>query len=287
MLPLFAKWLMPAIVCSSLLLGANPVAAEPFKSGWKLIWHDEFKGPAGSRPDPAKWVYDVGNGDTNPGWGNNELERYSSSTENVFQDGFGHLVIRANRTLDGTFTSGRIKTQGRFSFIYGRIEARIKVPYAQGIWPTFWMLGAKFPEIPWPISGEIDIMENFGAGNHDAGANHGTLHGPGYAGAGLTAEYHLPDNKTVSDDFHIFSIEWSKNAVKYFVDGNCYATFAPENLPSGAAWVFNDTPFFLLLNVAVGGSPAPVGYPADKTHFPQDMLISYVRVYQRGSQRQE
>lgn len=253
-------------------------------AGWKLVWSDEFNGPANTPPDPAKWSYDSGNGSpSNPGWGNNELETYTTSIANVFQDGNGDLVLGALNT-GGGYTSGRIKTQNKFSFTYGLVTARIKIPYAQGIWPAFWMLGASFPEVQWPNCGEIDIMENFGVQNGDASVNHGTLHGPGDTGAGITGSYTLPNGLRFSDDFHIFSVEWTPSGVQFFVDGNLYAIVVRASMPAGWAAVLSK-PFFMLLNVAVGGFPAPVGYPDSTTTFPQQMLVDYVRVYRRPMER--
>ena len=253
-------------------LCALPLAAQrPFQS--RPVWSDEFNGTAGSAPDSSKWTYDVGNGR----WGNEELETYTASARNVFQDGQGHLVIRALKIANG-YTSGRIKTQGLYKFKYGIAEARIKIPYAQGIWPAFWMLGSDIDSVGWPACGEIDIMENFGVKAGDASTNHGTVHGPGYSdGAGITAKYVLPGGQLFSDAFHLFSVEWSPHVIKLAVDGNVYSTVTPASLPAGARWVFNKG-FFLLLNVAVGGDPA--GSPNASTSFPQDMLVDYVRVYQ-------
>jgi beta-glucanase (GH16 family) len=236
-------------------------------------WTDEFNGASGAAPDSSKWTYDLGGG----GWGNQELETYTNSTANVFQDGQGHLVIRALSTGNG-YTSGRIKTQGTYGFEYGTVEASIKIPYGQGIWPAFWMLGANIGTVGWPGCGEIDIMENFGAQAGDISTNRGTVHGPGYSGAnGITARYTLPGGAALSDAFHLFSLEWSPNRIKLLVDGNLYSTVTPSSLPAGTQWVFNSS-FFLILNVAVGG--LPVGSPNSSTTFPQDMLVDYVRVYQ-------
>jgi beta-glucanase (GH16 family) len=237
------------------------------------VWSDEFNGASGSAPDPSKWTYDLGGG----GWGNNELENYTNSTANVFQDGQGRLVIRAQSTGNG-YTSGRIKSQGLYEFEFGTVEASIKIPYAQGIWPAFWMLGANIGAVGWPACGEIDIMENFGAQAGDGSTNRGTVHGPDYSGAaGITAKYVAPDGELLSSGFHVYALEWLRNDIKLLVDGNVYSTVTLASLPAGAQWVFNSS-LFLLLNVAVGG--APVGPPNTTTVFPQDMLVDYVRVYQ-------
>ncbi len=246
-------------------------------TGWKLVWSDEFNGAANTAPDPTKWTYDLGGG----GWGNGEQEVYTNSTQNAYMDGQGHLVIQVLNS-NGSYTSARMKTQGLYSFTYGKAVARIKIPYAQGIWPAFWTLGADITTVPWPGCGEIDIMENFGVQNKDASTNHGTLHGPGYQGTGLTASYTLPNGRKLSDDFHLYQIEWAPGTVQLSVDGNVYSTVTTSNVPQGGSWVFDNNPLFFLLNVAVGSTstPAPVGPPTGTT-FPQQMLVDYVRVYQQ------
>ena len=229
------------------LLLAAPACAQTKQTTWKLLWADEFDGPANSAPDSAKWVYDLGRGQD--GWGNAELESYTNSTVNVFLDGNGHLVIRAIADGSGAYTSARLKTVTKFSFTYGKVEARIRIPYGQGIWPAFWMLGSSISSTGWPACGEIDIMENIGK---EPSTVHGTVHGPGYSGGrGITGTYALPSGK-FSDDFHVFTAVWSPGRLEFLVDGKSYHTVTPASLPSGAAWVFSK-PFFLLLNLAVGG----------------------------------
>lgn len=239
------------------------------------MWSDEFNGPANTPPDPSKWGYDLGGG----GFGNAELETYTNSPDNVSMDGNGNLVIHALRPTAGTYTSGRIKTQGKFSIAYGKIEARIKIPFGQGIWPAFWMLGANIQAVGWPNCGEIDIMENIGK---EPALIHGTVHGPGYSGAnGIGKPYALPSGQPFSNDFHVFTVVWSPNNLEFQVDGNAYFRVTPQSLPSGAKWVF-DKPFFLLLNLAVGGGWP--GYPDATTTFPQVMTVDYVRVYRSTTQ---
>ena len=251
----------------SICLAAPAIAAPPY---WTLIWADEFDGPAGSPPDPTKWAFDTGAGK----WGNQELETYTDSRDNSRLDGNGNLVIEARQPAPGQYTSARLKTQGLYAVEYGRIEARMKLPAGQGIWPAFWMLGIDIPQVGWPQCGEIDIMENIG---REPSVVHGTVHGPGYSGAnGIGQSYTLPDNSRFADDFHIFSVEWSQNGVQFFVDGQPYHTVRPSSLPQDTAWVFSH-PFFLLLNVAVGGSWP--GNPDATTVFPQQLLVDYVRVY--------
>jgi beta-glucanase (GH16 family) len=243
---------------------------------WPLAWSDEFDGPAGSQPDRATWLYDIGGS----GWGNDERQFYTDYPENVALDGNGNLLLTA-RASDGSlgchygpckYTSGRLLTRDRYEIHYGRIEARIKVPVGAGLWPAFWMLGADIGKVGWPASGEIDIMEYVGRWPNWV---LGTLHGPGYYGSsGIGTTFDL--GKPVADDFHTFAIEWRPGRIAWFVDGVQYHEATPAD-PEPSKWVF-DHPFFLLLNVAVGGT---LGGPvAPETVFPQTMAVDYVRVYQ-------
>lgn len=246
------------------------------KSQWVLTWSDEFNGPNGAPPDPAKWTFNLGGN----GWGNQELEYYTSRRENVRQEN-GNLVIEAIKEPftgpDGVhrdYTSARIVTEGRFAQKYGRFEARIKLPSGRGIWPAFWILGDDLKAAGWPACGEADIMENIGS---EPSINHGSMHGPGYSGGhALTGKYTLPRGR-FSDAFHTFSIEWEPSAVRFYVDDHLYETRTPRDIP-GKRWVY-DHPFFILLNVAVGGSWP--GSPDASTVFPQRMLVGYVRVYSK------
>jgi beta-glucanase (GH16 family) len=261
-------------------VGGSAVVDPSPQHPWTLVWSDEFNGLNGSAPDRARWTYDIGGG----GWGNQELETYTTRSQNAYlQDGM--LVIQALKETytgpDGIardYTSARLKTQGLLQQAYGRIEARIKIPYGQGLWPAFWMLGDNIGRVGWPKCGEIDIFENIG---REPSTVHGTVHGPGYSGAsGISASYTLPEGKRFADDFHIFAVEWEPKVVRFYVDDTLYKTTTPADLPSGAAWVF-DHPFFLILNVAVGGSWP--GSPDSSTVFPQTMRVDYVRVFKRGS----
>jgi beta-glucanase (GH16 family) len=246
-----------------------------------LVWADDFDGPAGSAPDPGRWVHDTGGS----GFGNNELEYYTTSTSNAALDGNGHLVITARKENPAgygcwygscQYTSARLNTSGRFSAQYGHIEARIQLPRGQGIWPAFWALGDNIGSVGWPNSGEIDIMENVG---REPSVNHGSLHGPGYSGGNpLTATYTLPGGQAFADAFHLFAIDWSPDLVTFSVDGNAYESHTPADT-NGNPWVFNH-PFFLLLNVAVGGSFP--GSPDGSTVFPQRMVVDYVHVFAQG-----
>ncbi len=176
------------------------------------------------------------------------------------------------------YTSARLKTQGKFAQVYGRFETRIKIPYGQGIWPAFWMLGNDIDKVDWPTCGEIDVMENIG---REPSIVHGTIHGPGYSGGdGLGAPFSFSDGRRFADDFHIYAVEWEPNVIRTYVDEQLTSTRTPADLPAGARWVY-DHPFFLILNVAVGGSWPES--PDATTVFPQTMQVDYVRVYQWGS----
>jgi len=265
--------------CTLASFAGAQAASPPGPPAWKLVWSDEFNGPDGSAVDASKWVSETGGG----GWGNNELEYYTNRLANAFQQA-GNLVIKVLAEkyagADGitrNYTSARLKTHGRFSQTYGRFEARIKIPRGQGIWPAFWMMGDDIDKRGWPDGGEIDIMENIGK---EPALVHGTIHGPGYSGAqGISAPYGLPGDARFADDFHIYAVEWEPNTIRFYVDDTVYATRTPADLPKGTKWVY-DHPFFVLLNVAVGG-----GWPGDPdatTVFPQTMLVDYVRVYERA-----
>lgn len=259
-----------------------PERRAPTLGGWTLAWHDEFDGPAGARPDSARWVADTGG----HGWGNRELQRYTTSPANAALDGRGHLVLTAT-TLAGDsagrcwygpcrYASARLTTRGRFAQAYGRFEARLRLPRGQGIWPAFWMLGADFPSVGWPASGEIDVVENVGSA---PAVVHGTLHGPGHAGArGLTATDTLASGAW-ADDFHVWAVEWEPGAIRWLVDGRVFARRTPADLPAGARWVY-DHPFFLLLNLAVGGDWP--GSPDATTVLPQQLVVDHVRVWRRS-----
>ena len=256
----------------------TPAASDP--TVWSLLWSDEFNGAVNSPIDSTRWTAEVGGN----GWGNQELEYYTNRIDNAYQSA-GSLVIKAikerftgsdNVTRD--YTSARLITKNKFTVKYGRVEARLKVPFGQGIWPAFWMLGDNIDTVGWPNCGEMDIMENIG---REPTIVHGTLHGPGYSGGnGLSSSYSLPTNQPFANDFHVYAIEWEPGVVRFYCDGILYKTRTTADLPPGTAWVF-DHPFFLILNVAVGGSWP--GNPDATTMFPQAMSVDYVRVYQRST----
>jgi beta-glucanase (GH16 family) len=266
-----------SLLVALLVTFPSAVNAQVDKGQWSLVWSDEFNGH-GSSVDASKWVIETGGG----GFGNNELEYYTARPQNV-QVRHENLVIQALQERytgpDGVtrdYTSARLKTQTKFSQAYGRFEARIKIPRGQGLWPAFWLLGDDIDKVGWPDDGEIDIMENIGK---EPSLVHGTIHGPGYSGAGgISASYSLPHGLRFADHFHVFAVEWEPEAIRFYTDGQLYATRTPKDLPAGKKWVF-DHPFFIILNAAVGGSWP--GNPDSTTVFPQTMLVDYVRVYRR------
>ncbi len=259
--------------------------ATPARAAWTLVWADEFEQANGTSPDSTKWAFDIGTG--NNGWGNNQQEYNTARTNNArIQD--GHLVIEAKQEnyMGRSYTSARMLTKGKAAWTYGRMEARIKIPRGQGIWPAFWTLGTNIDGpggVGWPACGEIDILENIGkTNNNEQGKIYGTIHGPLQngnpynGGAGVGSSYTLPGGAKYADDFHIFAIEWTTNQIKWYMDEQQYFTATPNSLPSGGTWPFTQ-PQFILLNVAVGGNWP--GYPSNYTVFPQQMLVDYVRVY--------
>jgi beta-glucanase (GH16 family) len=244
--------------------------------GWSLVWSDEFDGPAGAPPGSDTWRPEVGG----HGWGNDELQYYTDTVDNASLDGNGNLAITVRRSAPGLrdrrfggrgYTSARLVTKDRVAFSYGLVRTRIRLPRGRGLWPAFWMLGQDIDHVGWPRCGEIDVMENFGV---EPGLVHGTVHGPGYAGqAGITTQH---DARTrLGDDFHVYSVQWEPDRIRWYFDDELYGTVTPADL-RGKPWVF-DHDFFLLLNVAVGGTFSQ--RPDDTLDLPQSMLVDYVRVY--------
>ncbi|MBY8874204.1 family 16 glycosylhydrolase [Micromonospora sp. PLK6-60] len=267
-----------ALAAVGLSIALTATTSAPAVAGpGAVTWSDEFNGAAGTPPDPAKWRYDTGGG----GWGNNELQYYTTSTRNAALDGNGNLVITARKENPGgyncwygscQYTSARLLTSGTFAQAYGRFEARIKIPRGQGLWPAFWMLGNDIGSNPWPNSGEIDIMENVGSAPSTVW---GTLHGPGYSGGnGLSGSTSLPGGQALADAFHTFTVDWAPDAITWYLDGVAYSRKTPADA-GGNRWVF-DHPFFMIMNVAVGGNWP--GSPNASTTFPQTMVVDYVRV---------
>lgn len=267
MVPSLPKYAFVLIVFIT-LLGCQE-ENELIDRNWQLVWEDNFDGPAGQLPNSANWTFDIGTG-----WGNNQLEFDTDRPENASLDGAGHLAItaRAESYSGSAFTSARITTKGLFEQAYGRFEASIKMPWGPGIWPAFWLLGGNIDEVPWPQCGEIDIMEYRGQEPHII---HGSIHGPGYSGGNaVTKSYGLANNR-FDVDFHIYAVEWTENTIDFYVDDIFYQRITPEDVTG--EWVY-DHPFYIILNVAVGGDY--VGFPTSQTKFPQTMLVDYVKVYQ-------
>ena len=270
-----ALWVTP-LLAGDMTTNSGLESVTPRES-LRLVWSDEFKQPDGSAPDPDKWGYDTGGS----GWGNNELENYTARTNNArIED--GKLVIEAHQEdyFGRNITSARLLTKDKWSWTYGRIEASIKIPRGQGMWPAFWMLGTNITSVNWPACGEIDIMENIG---REPGTVHGTVHGPQsggdyHGGVGVGGPVTLTGGAAFADDFHIYAVEWTTNRIDWLLDGNKYFEVTPANLPKDAKWVFN-RPQFLILNLAVGGGWP--GNPDATTTLPQQMIVKYVRVYEK------
>jgi beta-glucanase (GH16 family) len=242
-----------------------------------LVWSDNFNGPAGAVPSPGRWSFDTGGN----GWGNEELEYYTRRPANAELDGRGQLVISARAETytgpDGvtrSYTSARLQTLHEFQFEYGLVEARIEVPAGQGLISQFWMLGNNAYEPDgWPGSGEIDTMEVRGS---QPNIVEGTIHGPwSWAPHGLSGS--LSSRPSLASGFHVYGVEWEPNRISFLLDGSVYQTIAPADLPTGAAWPFRH-PFFLLLDLAVGGVWA--GAPIHTTPSPAHMIVDWVRVWQ-------
>jgi beta-glucanase (GH16 family) len=263
----------PPSTTTTTIVVPEPMPIDP-PEGYELVWSDEFDGDT---IDLNNWTYDIGGW----GWGNGEAQFYTDRPENARVEN-GLLVIegREEQYEGSYYTSARMLTQGLQEFQHGYIEARIKVPGGNGTWPAFWMLGSNFgredledPSLAeWPTVGEIDIMEYTGK---EPDLVLGTIHGPGYAGAGGLTTWNRLDFP-VEDDFHTFAIDWDEDGIRWFFDGEQYAEKTPDSL-SGREWVF-DQPFFIILNVALGGTLG--GFISPDLEFPVYMYVDHVRVYQ-------
>jgi beta-glucanase (GH16 family) len=240
---------------------------------WRLAWSDEFEGAAGEGIDPARWSFELGGG----GWGNQELQDYTDRRENAALDGSGALAITARQAPDRrAYTSARITTRGKLEQAYGRFEARLALPAGKGLWPAFWLLGSDRDRVGWPACGEIDIVELRGA---QPWRVLGSAHGPGYAGGeAIIGSFATADHASLAGDFHVYAVEWEPGELRFSVDGQRYHTVAPADLRPGARWVF-DHPFFVIVNLAVGGTFG--GVPDATTPLPQSLRVDYVRVYVR------
>ncbi|MFN5619985.1 MAG: family 16 glycosylhydrolase [Flavobacteriales bacterium] len=228
---------------------------------WQLIWSDEF---SGTTLDATKWAAQFGNG----GWGNNEWQYYTNAPENLALEN-GQLVITARHEGTGAteYTSARIQTKGLFDFEYGKVEARMKLPLGQGLWPAFWTLGANIDDVSWPECGEIDIMEHVSNEYVTHGAVHWENNGHAFVGQG---------NNVDPTQYHVYGIVWEENLIRWYVDGIQFFQFAIQ-ASNNTDDAFRH-PMFLLLNLAVGGNWP--GYPDATTPFPSSMFVDYVRVYQ-------
>lgn len=244
-----------------------PVVTDTAK---KLVWSDEFNTPG--HPDTTKWNYNIGNGDG--GWGNNELEYYTSSDSNARIEN-GNLVIEARKeSLGGrNYTSARMLTQGKFDWTYGRFEIRAKLPKGIGTWPAIWMLGSNIPQVGWPTCGEIDIMEHVGKNLNEI---NWSAHSKMYNWPMGTQKTNKAIIANVTDSFHVYKLDWSKAALNFYVDDALYLTVNSDG--KNADYYPFVVPQFLLLNLAIGGNMA--GNTIDNSIFPVRMLVDYVRVYQ-------
>lgn len=248
---------------------------EPEEKFTNLVWSDEFD--TDGAVDPQKWIFDIGTGAEIglPGWGNQEQQYYTDRPENIkVEGGMLHITARRESFNGSNFTSAKILTRGLFETTFGRFEASIKLPFGQGIWPAFWLLGNDSNgTVIWPQIGEIDIMEYRG---QQPTIIHGSIHGPGYAAGNAVTDSYQLNNARFDTKFHVFAIEWGPDYIDFYVDDVLYNTITPADVGSNQ-WVFNDNTFYIILNVAVGGTF--VGPPNDGTPFPQTMLVDYVRVY--------
>lgn len=246
-----------------LLIGSNFCFSQ--KSNYKLIWEENFNS---EKLDETVWNYELGDGCPNIcGWGNNERQVYTRNNHFVKD---GNLVIQV-RNEQNTYTSTRITTKYKKQFQYGRIEARAKLPLGKGLWPAFWMLGSNISEVHWPKCGEIDILEYVG---REPNKIFTSLHTQ--ESFGNTINTKITDIKGIEEGFHLYTIDWTKDKIQFFVDNQLLYTFSPE-IKNESNWPYNQ-PFFFIINVAVGGDFG--GNEIDNTIFPQEFLIDYIKVYQ-------
>lgn len=279
LVPLLALF---GVACSEPPPSEAEVFHEP-PGGWIETWRDDFDGPNGSAPDASKWNVEV----RETGF-NDELNYNTDDRKNSFMDGAGNLVLQAIQeqyvdasgvTSTQPYTSARLNTQGKVEQTYGKFEARIKLPPGgKGIWPAFWMLGGDIDAAGWPECGEVDILEMRGSAPSRILSS---LHGPKYFGSDSYNQPFALAGGTFSDDFHVFRFEWTAEAVRFSVDGAPYFIKTAANvLNYGRDWVY-DHPFFIILNLAVGGIFD--GDPVASTVFPQQMLVDYVSVSRPAS----
>lgn len=265
------KWMNKAV-----MLGMAMVANIGVAANYELVWSDEFNG---SELDLTKWSYQIGDGcDINLcGWGNNERQYYQSENVTV-ANGVMTIEARKERVKGSAYTSGRIRSLGKGDFTYGRIEARMKLPATQGLWPAFWMLPSDVVYGTWAASGEIDIMEAVNLTGAGGNTVHGTLHyGGSWPNNVYSGDAYVPSTSVV-DNFHTYAVEWEPNEIRWYVDGIHYQTQTQWYSENGAYPAPFDQDFHILLNVAVGGNWP--GDPDSTTVLPQQMVVDYVRVYQ-------
>lgn len=239
--------------------------------GYQMKWSDEFNG---TTLNTNNWVYEIGDGCPNCGWGNNELQSYTNSPQNLFMNN-GSLIIEARRenTAGKNYSSARIKTQGKQSFKFGRIDIRSVMPVGQGIWPAIWMLGDNITTASWPACGEIDIMEYLG---HEPNYVHGTGHwGVNFASHQYKGNFLQSQGDDFTQAWHVFSIIWKQDEITWLVDDQPFFTLNPG--VTGPSYPFNNS-FFFILNMAVGGNWP--GNPDGTTVFPQRFAVDYVRVFE-------
>ena len=257
------------------ILSCNPDDKQQVTTKNNLVWQDEFA--VDGAPDSLIWGADIGNGDAEgiPGWGNGERQYYTDRPENMVVENGVLKITALKESFQGSdYTSARILTKGKYQKKFGRFEARIKLPWGQGLWPAFWMLGDDNNGAQaWPQIGEIDIMEYRG---QEPTIVHGSMHGPGYSGGqAVTKQYDLITDR-LDTDFHVYGIEWGPGYVNYYVDDVLYNQITREDLSGD--WVFDDNEFYIIMNLAVGGTF--VGAPGLNTVYPQTMYVDYVRVYE-------
>lgn len=236
-----------------------------------LVLADEFD--TEGAPNPAVWAYEIGRGPNGDGWGNNELQYYTDRPANVRVDNGLLLITAREEAYQGAaYTSARLVTKGLFEQKYGRFEARIRLPMGQGLWPAFWLLGNDCDQNIWPACGEIDIMENIGS---QPSKIFGSVHGPGYSAGESEGKDFILQGDRFDNDFHVFGIEWTPEYINYYVDDKLYNQITPDDVPG--EWVYDGRPFYIILNMAVGGNLP--GAPNAATEFPRTMAVDYVRVY--------
>ncbi|MGI9225985.1 MAG: glycoside hydrolase family 16 protein [Candidatus Nanopelagicaceae bacterium] len=292
-MPIKRVMLSAVSICAALSVAVaasvTPVANAAPKKTLKLLWSDEFNGKKGTLPSSKTWSFEIGGG----GWGNSERQYYTNKAANAAMDGSGRLVITAkrisndyaeqvsndpgtedilNRCSECQFTSARMKTARKVSFMYGRVEARMKLPSGVGTWPAFWMLGGDLLDgVPWPECGEIDIMEYRGDMSDQSTS---AIHSPTTPdGSGLGTRF--LNFAPLSDDFHTYAIEWKKNSIDFIVDGRVNGSVS-SNDTGARGWVFNQE-FFLILNLAMGGTYA--GEFIDPTMNQAQLSVDYIRFY--------